>query len=147
MTIKFILENEINVTIDSSTPGISFLEAQNPVNISSDKSDVNISSVENSVKITSVLVNIGQVSPTQQISITSPADSLSFFNNAIESVQINRDGTQGPPGPVGPSGESTLGGFGVDLTDPTPPEDSILIFKSNTWVDRPKEYLVDGGNF
>lgn len=69
------------------------------------------------------------------------------------------EGPIGPQGPAGPQGEkgdkgdpgdpggTGIGGYVVELSDPDPEEDSILIFKNNVWKDQPKETLVDGGNF
>jgi len=78
---------------------------------------------------------------------------MSFrFSNEQVSIQGEKgdrgeDGATGPPGPQGEPGGNTIGGYDVELTGPAPPNDSILIFKNSSWKDKPKETLVDGGNF
>lgn len=59
-------------------------------------------------------------------------------------ITIDR-GIAGPPGPPGPSGSSDIGGYPVNITDPS--NYDALMFVNNEWINVPQVEITDGGNF
>jgi hypothetical protein len=76
------------------------------------------------------------------LEIVEVPDQQTVVITEEQPAEIISEGIQGPPGPA----MSTIGGLGIELTNPTP-GDLLALGNANKWTNVPKIEITDGGNF